>query len=98
MKTRSMLGFLAPLVFVIGCAQSDPGITTSVKTQLIADDQVKARNITVETNEGEDSEVTSGLQPGDVVVMTGADRLQEGSRVNAQIANEEQPAGRGGRK
>jgi len=52
MKARSMLGFLAPVVFAIGCAQSDPGITTSVKTQLIADDQVKARNITVETRDG----------------------------------------------
>ena len=51
MKVRSMLSFLAPLVFVIACAQSDPGITTSVKTQLIAEDQVKARNITVETRD-----------------------------------------------
>ena len=51
MKARSMLSFLAPLVFVMACAQSDPGITTSVKTQLIAEDQVKARNITVETRD-----------------------------------------------
>ena len=51
MKARPMLSFLAPLVFVVACAQSDPGITTSVKTQLIAEDQVKARNITVETRD-----------------------------------------------
>ena len=41
MKARSMLGFLVLLVFVIGCAQSDPGITTSVKTQLIAEAKAK---------------------------------------------------------
>jgi hypothetical protein len=36
--------------------------------------------------EGDDSEVTSGLAPGEVVVMTGVDKLQAGSKVSAQIA------------
>ena len=31
--------------------------------------------------------ITSGLAPGDVVVMTGVDKLQEGSKVSAQISN-----------
>jgi len=51
MKAHALLGILGPLVFSIGCAQSDPGITTSVKTQLIADDLVKARNIDVDTRD-----------------------------------------------
>lgn len=51
MKSRSLLGLLAPAVFVIGCSQSDPGITTSVKTQLMADELVKARNINVDTKD-----------------------------------------------
>jgi hyperosmotically inducible periplasmic protein len=51
MKSRSLLGLLAPAVFVIGCSQSDPGITTSVKTQLMADELVKARNINVDTRD-----------------------------------------------
>ena len=51
MKNRSMLGLLAPAVFVLGCSQSDPGITTSVKTQLMADELVKARNINVDTRD-----------------------------------------------
>jgi hyperosmotically inducible periplasmic protein len=51
MKSRSMLALLAPAVFVIGCSQSDPGITTSVKTQLTADELVKARNINVDTRD-----------------------------------------------
>jgi len=44
-----MLVVLAPVLFSIGCAQSDAGITTSVKTQFMADDVVKARNINVDT-------------------------------------------------
>jgi hyperosmotically inducible periplasmic protein len=52
MKSRSMLGLLAPALFVIACSQSDPGITTSVKTQLTTDELVKARNINVDTRDG----------------------------------------------
>ena len=51
MKSRLLLGLLAPAVFLIGCSQSDPGITTSVKTQLMADELVKARNINVDTRD-----------------------------------------------
>jgi multidrug efflux system membrane fusion protein len=50
------------------------------------DSTVTLRPITIGTTEGDDSEVTSGLAAGDVVVMTGVDKLQEGSKVSAQIA------------
>jgi len=36
-------------VCAFGCAKSDSGITTSVKSKLVADDVVKARNIDVDT-------------------------------------------------
>jgi multidrug efflux system membrane fusion protein len=49
------------------------------------DSTVTVRNITEGTTEGDDSEITSGLNAGDTVVMTGADKLQEGSKVIAQI-------------
>jgi multidrug efflux system membrane fusion protein len=52
------------------------------------DSTVTVRPITLGTMEGEESEVTSGLVPGDLVVMTGVDRLQEGSKVGAQISEE----------
>ena len=39
------------LLLSVGCAESDPGLTTSVKTQLAADDQVKARKIDVDTKD-----------------------------------------------
>jgi multidrug efflux system membrane fusion protein len=47
-----------------------------------ADSTVTVRPITIGTTEGDDSEVTSGLAPGEVVVMTGVDKLQEGTKVN----------------
>jgi multidrug efflux system membrane fusion protein len=54
---------------------------------------VTVHPITVGTTEGEDSEVTSGLSPGEVVVMTGVDRLQEGSKVAVQMYGEKTPRG-----
>ncbi|HWE51738.1 MAG TPA: MdtA/MuxA family multidrug efflux RND transporter periplasmic adaptor subunit [Bryobacteraceae bacterium] len=54
------------------------------------DNTVTVRNITLGTTEGDESEITSGLTPGDTVVMTGVDKLQEGSKV---IPHNGQPAG-----
>jgi multidrug efflux system membrane fusion protein len=45
------------------------------------DNTVTIRTIKVGTTEGDQTEVTSGLSPGDKVVMTGVDKLQEGSKV-----------------
>ncbi len=45
------------------------------------DSTVTIRAISVGTTEGDETEVTSGIAPGDVLVMTGVDRLQEGSKV-----------------
>ena len=56
------------------------------------DSTVTLRNVTIGATEGDDSEITSGLVPGDVVVMTGVDKLQEGSKVNAQIRGRGPPA------
>ncbi len=49
------------------------------------DNTVTVRQIAVGTTEGEESEITSGLNPGDMVVMTGVDKLQEGSKVVPHI-------------
>ena len=51
------------------------------------DQTVTVRNITLGTTEGDEAEVASGLVPGDVVVTTGVDKLQEGSKVNAQVTD-----------
>ena len=49
------------------------------------DSTATSRPITLGTTEGDESEVTKGLAPGEIVVMTGVDKLQEGSKVTAQI-------------
>jgi len=51
------------------------------------DNTVTARSIKLGTTEGDQSEITSGLQPGDKVVMTGVDKLEEGSKVNPSLQN-----------
>jgi multidrug efflux system membrane fusion protein len=46
------------------------------------DSTVTVRIVKTGTTEGDQTEITSGLAPGDEVVMTGVDKLQEGSKVN----------------
>jgi multidrug efflux system membrane fusion protein len=67
------------------------------------DQTVTVRPITVGTTEGDQSEITSGLEPGDMVVTVGVDRLEEGGKVAAEVPGEKpregKPGGRGrGRK
>jgi hyperosmotically inducible protein len=73
MKFASLLSMLAPVVFAVGCSQSDPGITTAVKTQLAADEVVKARNINVDTRKR-------------VVTLTGTVQSQQEETKALQIA------------
>jgi multidrug efflux system membrane fusion protein len=49
------------------------------------DNTVTVRNIKIGTTEGDQSEITSGISPGDKVVMTGVDKLQEGSKVTVTM-------------
>jgi len=50
MRAR-LLGVIGAAAIAFACAQSDAGITTSVKNKLIADDTVKARQIDVDTRD-----------------------------------------------
>jgi multidrug efflux system membrane fusion protein len=59
------------------------------------DSTVTDRAITEGVTQGDVTEITSGVAPGEVVVMTGVDRLIEGAPVRAQIADE-QPAAASG--
>jgi multidrug efflux system membrane fusion protein len=52
------------------------------------DSTVTVRTVTIGTVEGSDSEITSGLQPGDEMVMTGVDKLQEGTKVVAHLTSD----------
>ena len=73
--------------------------TSSVYVYVVKSDQtVTVRQITTGVVEGDNTEVTSGLAPGDVVVMTGADQLLEGSHVTVQMADQPAAAQSGGKK
>ena len=57
-----------------------------------SDNTVKVRNVTVAETVDNTTGVTSGLNPGDVVVTDGQDKLQDGSKVDPKQA----PAGGNG--
>lgn len=59
LQKLAILFSAAGLAMTVACAQTDPGITTAVKTKLAADDTVKAYQIDVDTANG-------------VVTLTGA--------------------------
>jgi multidrug efflux system membrane fusion protein len=62
------------------------GSTTFV--YLVKPDQtVTVRNVTVGTSNENETEIDTGLSPGDEVVITGVDKLQEGGKVNVQLQN-----------
>jgi len=51
MKSLSLISLCGAAVVVTACAQTDAGITTSVKSRLVTDDVVKARQIDVDTRD-----------------------------------------------
>lgn len=60
---------------------------------LVKDDNtVTARNVTLGITEGDNTEVTGGLEPGDVAVITGVDKLAENVRVTVSM-DDGSPAG-----
>ena len=57
-----------------------------------ANSTVSIRTVTTGISEGDRTEIVSGLNPGDEVVMVGVDKLQDGGKVNAQVPGEAAPA------
>jgi multidrug efflux system membrane fusion protein len=51
-----------------------------------ADNTVEVRNIVVGLSEGDEAAVTSGLQAGEVTVIDGIDKLQQGTKVTVRMA------------
>jgi membrane fusion protein, multidrug efflux system len=51
------------------------------------DSTVTVKTVTTGTTEGDETEIVSGLSPGDLVVMAGVDKLQEGSKVRVHLEN-----------
>jgi multidrug efflux system membrane fusion protein len=68
--------------------------TNSTYVYAVKDDHtVTVRTVTEGVSEGDSTEVTSGAAPGDVLVMTGVDKLQEGTPVTVQIADDQSGGG-----
>ena len=55
---------------------------------------VESRNIVVGPGEGDDVSIAMGLSPGEVVVVEGVDRLQQGMKVTARTGGAGQARGR----
>ena len=51
-----------------------------------SDNTAEVRNIGVGVTEGDEAEVTEGLEPGEKVVIDGIDKLQAGTKVNVRMA------------
>jgi multidrug efflux system membrane fusion protein len=49
-----------------------------------ADNTVSVRKVTLGVTEGDRVEVTSGLAPGDHIVVDGADKLRDGAKINVR--------------
>lgn len=52
MRVRACVGVALAALLMVACSQSDPGITTAVKSKLAADDTVKSYRIDVDTKDG----------------------------------------------
>jgi multidrug efflux system membrane fusion protein len=57
------------------------------------DHKVTIRQVTVGTTNAQESEIVSGVKPGDTVVTEGVDRLEEGTLVSAQTQKSDAVAG-----
>ncbi len=60
-----------------------------------ADNSVEVRNVTVGQTEGDETEITEGIEAGEKVVIDGIDKLQQGTKVNVRVAG---PASKQGAK
>jgi multidrug efflux system membrane fusion protein len=87
-NTRVLVQEKKGVTLVPNAAIQRNGSTTFV--YVVKQDQtVTVRNVTVGTTEGDDSEIAKGLNPGELIVTKGVDKLQDGTKVIGQSANEQ---------
>ena len=61
-----------------------------------ADHTVSVRNVQTGTTQGDETEITSGLKSGDVIVVDGADKLREGAKVDVAMKDGQNVAAKAG--
>jgi multidrug efflux system membrane fusion protein len=54
------------------------------------DNSAEVRNVTLGQAEGDESQITDGVEPGDKVVIDGIDKLQQGTKVAMRLAGSKQ--------
>ena len=67
-----------------------PGLQRSSQGSFVyvvkADQTVEMRPVTISATQGDTAAIASGLNPGELVVVDGTDKLRQGSRVSVQLA------------
>jgi membrane fusion protein, multidrug efflux system len=63
-----------------------------------ADSTATVRQVKVGTSDDNNTEITSGINEGEVVVLTGVDKLVEGSKVTVHLAGASTTGNKGGGK
>jgi osmotically-inducible protein OsmY len=87
------------MIFTVGCAETDPGITTSVVSKLAADDTVKAYRIDVDTTDGVVTlNGTVGTATEEAQALTIARQTDGVRNVVDRITVEPQPTGTTGER
>jgi multidrug efflux system membrane fusion protein len=72
-------------VTLVPSAAIQPGPQQSTFVYVVADNRVSVRPVVTATSESDLVEIQKGLVPGDVVVLEGMDRLEEGTRVTVHM-------------
>jgi hyperosmotically inducible periplasmic protein len=101
MRTRIMRWMIATSLVVLaaGCGQTDAGITTAVKAKLAADNEVKAHQINVDTNDkvvtlsGNMDTATAKMRAVEIARGTdGVTRVVDNVQVMGAMASEPNPS------
>ncbi|MGH7987437.1 MAG: MdtA/MuxA family multidrug efflux RND transporter periplasmic adaptor subunit [Candidatus Binataceae bacterium] len=91
-NARLLVGTDHNVVLVPSAAIQRSSQTNTFVYVVESDHTVEARDVRTGASEGGLVEITSGLAPGEVVVTNGTDKLQQGSRVTVQMAENSVPA------
>jgi membrane fusion protein, multidrug efflux system len=75
-------------VTLVPSAALQRGPQQSTFVYVVADKGVTVRQVFVGTSEGEVVEIQKGVAPGEVVVLEGMDRLEEGTQVTVQMKDD----------
>ena len=89
------------LVDVLGSAVVIPGATVQRGSQgtfvyVVNDSTAQLRLVSIKNTEGNDVAIESGLEAGEMVMLEGMDKVQDGMRVDVQ--SPDQSTGEGGRR